>query len=355
MSSLQFNLEEDSLYSPISPDVIDISSNSGDEFLVEPGNVPQLEERFRVNQTTHDVMTTFMGAATAKLFPSGNDPILQGSVIDTTGTGIEQELMELIEESRVISPASLISFIDSEFEETNESPEERGVDNLDKTRVNSYGRPTAAILPTPRVNVVQAGYDSPALPTYPLGYDPEASAFHPLQRNAKNGQDFPIHHAQNVETANVHVMPTFGGIPSDPSAGNMTPLIIQLPPRGGPDTLREPNFPVFPGVQWGFPFQVVHSPNVLFIPIDVRRNFRLFPTVMPNVAGHCDQCGKTYDQVALETLGDYLTATAYDGETVRDRGVRSRAFIDGFEAALFIFKRAGLSQPVSCAGSGVQL
>ena len=43
---------------------------------------------------------------------------------------------------------------------------------------------------------------------------------------------------------------------------------------------------------------------------------------MPNVAGHCDQCGKTYDQVALETLGNYLAATAYGRETVRDRGVR---------------------------------
>ena len=67
----------------------------------------------------------------------------------------------------------------------------------------------------------------------------------------------------------------------------------------------------------------------LFIPIDVRRNFRLFPTVLPNVPGHCDQCGETYDQVALET---YLTASAYEGETVRDRGVWSRAFIEGFEA-----------------------
>ena len=44
-------------------------------------------------------------------------------------------------------------------------------------------------------------------------------------------------------------------------------------------------------------------------------------------------------------------ATAYDTETVRDRGVRSRAFIDGFEAALFSFKSAGLSQPLSCAGA----
>ena len=53
-------------------------------------------------------------------------------------------------------------------------------------------------------------------------------------------------------------------------------------------------------------------------------------------AAHCDWCGKSFDQVALETLGDYLMATAYDRETVRDRGVRSRAFIDGFEAALLL-------------------
>ena len=66
--------------------------------------------------------------------------------------------------------------------------------------------------------------------------------------------------------------------------------------------------------------------------INERDNCRLFPTVMPNVAGICEYCNKTYDQIALETLGDYLAATAYDGETVRDRGVRSRAFIDGFEA-----------------------
>ena len=76
---------------------------------------------------------------------------------------------------------------------------------------------------------------------------------------------------------------------------------------------------------------------------------------MPKVAGYCgERCGKTHDQVALETLGDYLAATAYKGETARDRGVRSRAFTDGFEAALFTFKSAGLSQPQSCEGTPVQ-
>ena len=128
--------------------------------------------------------------------------------------------MELIEESRVFSPASPTSFIDSEFEEINESPEERRIDNLDNTRVSSYGRPTAAIFPTPRRDGIQADYVSAALPTYPLGNNPEASAFHPQQRNAQNGQDLPTHQVQNMETVNIHVMPTFGGMPSDPTAGN---------------------------------------------------------------------------------------------------------------------------------------
>ena len=84
-----------------------------------------------------------------------------------------------------------------------------------------------------------------------------------------------------------------------------------------------------------------------------RQTFRLFPTVMPNVSGYCQWCGRTFDQVALKTLGDYLGASAYDGETVSDCGVRSRAFVDGFEAALFIFTNAGLSQPQRCDGSEV--
>ena len=82
----------------------------------------------------------------------------------------------------------------------------------------------------------------------------------------------------------------------------------------------------------------------------MKKMHRLFPTVMPNVAGFCDWCGKCYDQIALEIMGEYLIATANDAETVRDRGVRSHAFIDAFEAAL-LFKSAGLSQPQSCAGA----
>ena len=349
MNNLQFNLDEDSLYSPMSPEVIDISSNSENEFMVEPGNIPQIEERFRVDQTPYNAMSTFMGAATAMLFPPNSIAISQNETIDTAGTGIEQELMELIEENRVPTPTSITSFVDSEYEGENGSPVGLEPVASEATLLNSYGRPSAAILPTPRSSDHQVGQTSREIPTYPPNYRPGVSAFHP-QPIVQSNVDPTV---QEVVPAEIHVMPTYDESPLGVASGNMTPLIIQLPPRGGPGRPQELVFPMIPGVQWGFPFSVVHSQNVLLIPISVRQNCRLFPTVMPNVAGYCDQCGKTYDEVALETLGNYLGATAYSEETVRDRGVRSRAFIDGFEAALFLFKSAGLSQPDSCAGTGV--
>ena len=50
-----------------------------------------------------------------------------------------------------------------------------------------------------------------------------------------------------------------------------------------------------------------------------RQGFRLFQTVLSNVAGYCE-CGKCPDQIALQTLYEYLAATANKGETVRDKG-----------------------------------
>ena len=84
------------------------------------------------------------------------------------------------------------------------------------------------------------------------------------------------------------------------------------------------------------------------------RRMQLNPHVMPHVQGNCHWCGKTYDEVALDALAAYTISTEYPGETVRDRNIRSRAYLDGFEAALICLKNAGLSQPRACAGSGVQ-
>ena len=48
MDKLQFNIDADSLYSPILPDVVDISSGSEDAFSIQPGDRVQLDERFRM-------------------------------------------------------------------------------------------------------------------------------------------------------------------------------------------------------------------------------------------------------------------------------------------------------------------
>ena len=106
--------------------------------------------------------------------------------------------------------------------------------------------------------------------------------------------------------------------------------------------------------QYGVAVQTTHSTSFLLLPAREKDTYQLSPMVMPNLAGFCDWCGRTYDQIGLEILGKYLLTAAYDDETVRDRNVRSQAFIDGFEAALFAFKNAGLSQPRSCVAPVAQ-
>ena len=81
---------------------------------------------------------------------------------------------------------------------------------------------------------------------------------------------------------------------------------------------------------------------------------QLNPPVMPHVQRNCLWCGRTYDEVALDALAAYPAATEYPRETVRDRNIRSRPYLDGFEAALICFKNNGLSQPRACVGSVVQ-
>ena len=75
---------------------------------------------------------------------------------------------------------------------------------------------------------------------------------------------------------------------------------------------------------------------------------------MPHVAGACAVCMKTYDQIVVDILRSYVNTTEYPEETIKDRNVRSRAFVDGFEAVVFTLKNAGLSRAYVCDGSVVQ-
>ena len=104
MSTLQFNIDEDCLYSPLPPDVVDIPSDSEDAFTVEPGNVLQLEERFRINTTEFNLMTAFAGSSIATLFPYSEGTVTSNTEIDTTWTQIERVLMDLVEGNQAEQP-----------------------------------------------------------------------------------------------------------------------------------------------------------------------------------------------------------------------------------------------------------
>ena len=216
-------MEEDTLYSPLSPDVIDISSISDNEFIVEPGNVPQLLDRFRVNTTEEDPMTAFMGSTAALLFPSGGNEVHTQDTIDVRGTRIERELMESVEEDLPFTPSSLPSFIDSELELENEPSNDPNPDT--DIRLKSYGRPTAAILPTPRNAEHQSDTASQLVPTYPPNYHPNSSDFYPWDGNVNNGRNVTQNASQDEGQESVLILPNYNETQRAP-VSNATPLVV---------------------------------------------------------------------------------------------------------------------------------
>ena len=123
---MQFNIDEmfDNINSP--PSIIDVSSESGEEFTVKPGGVQTLVERFRVGCPGTNAMSAFEGAAAATLFPSSSHPHQSEKVSDTTGSQNERQLMELVEEHQNHDSVSSPSFIDTEL---------RNIRNHQKTRI----------------------------------------------------------------------------------------------------------------------------------------------------------------------------------------------------------------------------
>ena len=292
-------------------------------------------------------MSAFVGAAAATLFPSSSVPFQPQEVVDTAGSQIERQLMEMIDEHQSHRSSSPTSFIDNEFEESPESPDDQEME--DGHSFNSYGRPSAAILPTPRGRGRGRGLVQHPIPTYPPGFIAGSSDFNVIRENT---QEVSANSFNTGFTSAQTGLPIANPFMPLAIINNPAPMMIQIPP-GVPNFTAVQNahqmqpVPQLP-LQQAFPMPATHSTNVLLLPSSERDLYRLTPTVMPNIAGYCNWCGRTYDQIGLETLDEYLLATAYDGETVRDRNMRSRAFIDGFEAALFAFKNAGLSQPRSC-------
>ena len=341
MKKLQFNVDEDCLYSPISPDVVDISSGSEEAFSLAPGDLAQLEERFRINTSGSNLMSAFMGAATATLYPEAEASLGQNSETITSGTQLKRDLMELIGVPQNDATGSPSLFIDSEFEEGNLFPWTMG--NGPERTTNSYGRPTARVPPTQRASSSDQGMLSRPTPVYPSNYRQEMTGLQNQQTSEPMEQEVRSDTVPQQRSSRDNIM-----------GFNLSPMLFPLNIGGTNHGIQHLAQLIQPTAQLGFPFNMTHSTNSLLIPAQERLSIRLIPTVMANVAGYCEFCGKCYDHIALETLGEYLVATQYEGETVKERATRSRAFIHGFEAALFLFKNAGLSHPSRCDGSVVQ-
>ena len=176
--------------------------------------------------------------------------------------------MDLVEESQVSSPISLTSFIDSEFEEATGSPGKLSVNS--NSRVNSYGRLSAAIFSTPRTSSTNQTPDdgSRHLPTHTPNFNPEASTFFPWKENAPSERDISGHTTENVDWTNVHVIPVYERGQNNAVANNMTPIVIQLPLRGAPNLFQRISVSRDFAVLIRFPSHVTHSPNVLLIPVN---------------------------------------------------------------------------------------
>ena len=102
MNKLQFNIDEDCLFSLISPEVVDISSDSEDILSIAPGNITQLDEKFRINPAGSNLMPEFVESTIGTLFPKISVTLEHNEAANTSGTQLERCLMELMGSPRMI-------------------------------------------------------------------------------------------------------------------------------------------------------------------------------------------------------------------------------------------------------------
>ena len=126
-------------------ELTNISSSPGEEFTVEPFSLPSLEHRFRIAPTTlSDMPTAVMGASGATLFTSHSEMGADSEHhIDTRGTTIENDLMDLLDGISNMSPLSIIGSSNDEMDPFYGA-------EFSKVDRNFYGRPVQRVLPTPR-------------------------------------------------------------------------------------------------------------------------------------------------------------------------------------------------------------
>ena len=290
-------------------DQMKISCSSEERLTVVHFFLPELEDRFRIAPSSATNMpTTFMGSAEASLFVTNSVDARSTECVETRGTSIETELMDLLSDIPDISPTT---FIDTSEKELNLFPEA----NFANVQGNAYGRPTQRVCLVPRQR--QETESNTNLPTIPSQASTFTAYAAPQQRTADSNP-------RPMQQAPYLIMP----VPFYPNA--------------------------WKNVGYGSLCQNVQPPPSNNVPTHNRTLLQMNPPVMPEVADYCPGYTKTYNQMTVETLTNYVAWSEYPEETIRDRNVRSRAFVDGFGAALICFKNAGLSPAYHCEMSGVQ-
>ena len=277
-------------------DLINISSSSEEGFVVENLTLLEMDDRFRVASSSITSMpVAFMGSTEVSLFIPNSVQTESRGCIDTRGTTIDSKWMDLLSDLPDISP---VTFIDSSEEEMDPFP---GA-NFANVQRNACRRPTqrVSLIPRPQIrnleqqSEVTSNINPPVIPS-------QVSAFTAYVAAQQRAADFNARPVQQAASLPMPV-PFYHNGWNNQGFGSVNNNAHQMPPNN----------------------TSAHNGSIL----------QMNPPIMPEVAGYCSSCMKTYDQNAVETLTSYIAWSEYPEETIRDRNVRSRAFVDGFGAAL---------------------
>ena len=125
-------------------DLVNISSSFDEGFTVEPFSLPEIENMFRfAPSSVMGMPTAFIGPAEASLFMSHPSEDRARGCIDTRGTSLESELMDLMNDIPDTSPTTMV---DTSDDEMNTFPEA----NFANVQRNAFGGPTQKVCPMHR-------------------------------------------------------------------------------------------------------------------------------------------------------------------------------------------------------------